>query len=300
MKLEEKNVLQIMAVFLSKCEELLKLIPDLQCYKCKNVPGPNGTQTNRYSCFDSSHTLCEEHKTECLCRSKVGKSPSPIIANLLQNLPWMCQNYKNGCREIKMNVEDLGHHQGKCIYRQVFCPHSDCQSKEEGKILFKDVLEHLTICMGKPIYEYEMSNEANKFNIVFATKNFGLNEGKSWFPFKMTTTCGGVFFVNGKIENKTVYIWSCLFGSSDESKKYSSTYSVSNKIGQKFLYSGPVQTLDDKSDDIIASGSLLMIGVSAAKRSLNAKKQLEVEITIRNMKEEAKDDEMESGVSDGE
>ena len=43
-----------------------------------------------------------------------------------------------------------------------------------------------------------------------------------------------------------------------------------------------------------------MMGTSAVERILNDKNQLEVEITIRNLKEEAKDDDMESGVSDGE
>ena len=38
----------------SKREELLRLIPDLQCHKCKNVPGPNGNQKNRYSCTGKS------------------------------------------------------------------------------------------------------------------------------------------------------------------------------------------------------------------------------------------------------
>ena len=33
-----------MAELLSKREELLQFIPDLQCHKCKNVPGPNGNQ----------------------------------------------------------------------------------------------------------------------------------------------------------------------------------------------------------------------------------------------------------------
>ena len=45
---------------------------------------------------------------------------------------------------------------------------------------------------------------------------------------------------------------------------------------------------------------MLSIGVDAAKRSLDDKKNLKFEITIRNLKEEAKDDDMESGVSDGE
>ena len=365
-KSEERNVL-IMA---SKHEELLGLISELQCYECKNVPGPNVNQNNRYSCTDSAHTLCEEHKNNCPCGSLVGKSPSPIMAKLLQNLPWMCQNYKNGCCESKMNREDLEHHQEKCIYRLVVCPN---YCKEDGKVLFKDVFDHLTICMEKPIHGYKMSDvEANKFHISFETNKFDLEDGESWFPSKMTSTCGAVFFINGFIENKTVYIWICLLGSADEAKKYSCTYSVRNEIGEKFIYTGPVLTIDKGKDDAIASGSLLIMGTSAVQRSLNKRKQsdggsegetgsnplvflrnqeefqqmkrllhqdaemlttilqnikisnpellekihqnqeafiqmindsdeeLNVDITIRNLKEEAKDDDMESGVSDGE
>ena len=61
-----------------------------------------------------------------------------------------------------------------------------------------------------------------------------------------------------------------------------------------------VHTVDEGADDIITSGSLLTFGVNAAKRSLNEEKQLDFNITIRNLKEEAKDDDMESGVSEGE
>ena len=279
-----------MAGSISKQDELLRFIPDLQCYKCKNVPGPNGNQKNRYSCTKSAHTLCEEHKTKCACGSNVGESPSPVIANLLQNLPWMCQNYKTGCREAKMNVEDLEHHQGKCIYRQVFCPHVDCE--EKGKVLFKDVIDHLEICLKEPVEVEEMLNgEANKFLVV---------PGR--FPTKMmTSTCGAVFFTSGCVENKTVYFCLNLLGSSDEAKKYLCTISIKNEIeNEKFIYSGRVQTLDKGFEDIIDSGSLLSIGVDAAKRSWDDKKNLKFEITIRNLKEEAKDDDMESGVSDGE
>ena len=111
-----------MARFQSKCEELLKILPELQCHKCKGVPGPNGAKKNRYFCMNGSHVLCENHKTKCRCGSLVAKMPSLLIAKLLQDLPWMCQNYENGCREIKMDAEELEHHQGKCIFRQVLCP----------------------------------------------------------------------------------------------------------------------------------------------------------------------------------
>ena len=71
-RLTKRNC-SIMAGCLSKSKELLRLIPDLQCHDCKNVPGPNENQKNRYSCVEASHFLCEEHKTECPCGSKVKK-----------------------------------------------------------------------------------------------------------------------------------------------------------------------------------------------------------------------------------
>ena len=58
--------------------------------------------------------------------------------------------------------------------------------------------------------------------------------------------------------------------------------------------------MGENFEDVIASGSLLTIGIDAVKRSLSEEKILEVEVTIRNLKEEAKDDDVESGVSDGE
>ena len=148
-----------MAGSLSKLEELLGLIPELLCHNCKSVPGPNGKQKNRYSCINAAHTLCEDHKTVCPCGSKVVKSPSRVIAKLLQNLPWMCQNYKTGCRESKMDLVDLEHHhQVKCIYRQVFCPRVRC---EEKKVLFKNVFDHLKTCLKNSIYEEENDGEVS-------------------------------------------------------------------------------------------------------------------------------------------
>ena len=137
----------------SKEEELLRIIPELQCHKCKNVPGLTENLRNRYFCLKASHTLCEDHNIKCPCGSKVSRKPSPLVAKFIQNLPWMCQNYKSGCREIKEKVEDLQHHQRKCIYRLVFCPNILCN--QEGKIIFKDVIDHLKneTCLEEPILE---------------------------------------------------------------------------------------------------------------------------------------------------
>ena len=231
---------------------------------------------------------------------KVGKSPSPFIANVLQDLPWMCQNYKTGCREIKMNGEDLEHHEGKCIYRQVFCPDLDCPvDKDSKKILFKDVVEHLNTAHEGDVFKM-YDAKGNTFYGTYLTEKCGLENGHVWVLGKFTSSCGALFFTGSKIVKDSFCFWVILIGSSDEAKKYSSTISVTSKIGEEFNFSGPVHTVDEGADDIIASGSLLSIGINAAKRSLNEEKKLDFKITIRNLKEEAKDDDMESGVSEGE
>ena len=229
-----------MAGSLSKLEELLGLIPELLCHNCKSVPGPNKKQKNRYSCINAAHTLCEDHKTECPCGSKVVKSPSRVIAKLLQNLPWMCQNYKTGCRESKTDVEELEHHQGKCIYRQIFCPNVVCNNK----VIFKDVIDHLKTFHKLKIIEHKMiPGKVNIYHVRLDNSN-NFSSGSAWVPCKITTSCGAVFFTVGKAIANTVYFWTIFLGSSDEARRYSCKYSVVSKIGEKFNFEGPVHTLD--------------------------------------------------------
>ena len=57
-------------------EELLRIIQDLQCFKCKTVPEPIGDQSKHYLCLNPVHSLCEKHKEQCPCRSMVNENPS--------------------------------------------------------------------------------------------------------------------------------------------------------------------------------------------------------------------------------
>ena len=275
------------------------MIPELQCHQCKDVPGPHGDERNRYSCTNAAHVLCEDHKNKCPCGSDVGKSPSLAIDKVLQIFPWMCENYKFGCRESKMIVEDLEHHQRKCIYRQVFFPKCRMCAFTK-KVSFKDVMDHLQICLDEPIEEGKMSTyEPNKFVVTFDVI-VDLEENDVWDPIKITNASGAVFFAIAFVRNDTFYVYISLLGSADEAKNYACDYSITNKMGEKFHYIGPVHTLDKGYYEIIDSGSIFGLLDGAAERSANDEKELKVEITIRNLKEEAKDEDMESGVSEGE
>ena len=98
---------------------------------------------------------------------------------------------------------------------------------------------------------------------------------------------------------KVLQIWVLFFGSTEEARNYSCRISVKSKFGNEFNYTGPVHTIDKNYEEMVTFGSLLGIGIDAVKRSLDEENQFEFEVTIRNLKEEAKDENMESGVSDG-
>lgn len=284
--------------FQDKRRQLLKFLPNLQCHICEDVPGPSDARKKRYSCVDGSHVLCGNHKGKCSCGSLIPKNPLPIIDQLLQDLPWMCQNYKRGCQEIRMDVEELEHHQGECIFRIVSCPdlYLDC---DDESVVFKDLADHL-ITHHKNDFEWKMAE--GKKNEWVALKHFedgDLDDCNTWSSRKVTSTDGDIFYESSCIENNAFHLVIYLLGSPDEAKKFTCRISVTNKKGEKFIYIGPIHTFNETIDDINATESSFRIGIDVVKRSLDKENKLYVEISIRNLKEEVKDDDEESGVSDG-
>ena len=200
-------------------EDLLKIIQDLQCFKCKKVPRPYGNQSKRYLC-EKSHSLCIRHKKykvednyfwlerfekKCPCGSLVQKKSSQSIAKKLQNLPWMCQNYQWGCRDVKMDVNNLETHHGKCIFRKVFCPNPSCKASgfdSESllywgkKVCFKEIFDHLNTVHKNT--RHEINGESNKWTELIKMNGF-LKDGRKWAPSKMTSTNGDVFSLVARV-----------------------------------------------------------------------------------------------------
>ena len=131
-------------------------------------------------------------------------------------------------------------------------------------------------------------------NVDFITpKTFG------WLT-KITNTDGDEFYLVTRFKDNTFYMWIYFFGCPDDTKNFSCTLSFKSKSGDEFVYHGPVHTLDKGEDDVVASGSFFAIPINAVKFSLDEKKSIQVEVTIRNLKKEAMDDDMSSGASEGE
>ena len=206
-------------------EELLKSIQNLQCFKCKKVPGPDRREsedkTKRYLCENSSHSVCGNHWYEfacnnfvkkCRCGLLVAEEPSQSIAKKLENLPWMCQNYKRGCHEVKMDVSNLKIHHEKCIFRKVFCPHPDCSKFNRvdrcgtpswrcrssycwgRRVCFKDVIDHFNT-YHKKIW-HQIDGESNKWTDLIKED---FSDHRSWYSGKMTSANGNVFAVFARV-----------------------------------------------------------------------------------------------------
>ena len=162
------EIQQIDYQFQNKCDNLMKLLPKIQCHNCEGVPGPRPADGNRYVCRNSHH-LCENCKYEkCPCGSSTGgwqavlgrsfgtgltgyssgyrnPAPSTMIPLLFDvfGLPWPCQNYPRGCRDFLIESE-LENHEINCVFRLVNCVDDLCIDVGPGgeQIEFHYVLEH--------------------------------------------------------------------------------------------------------------------------------------------------------------
>ena len=113
----------------------------------------------------------------------------------------------------------------------------------------------------------------------------------------MLKTSGATFILASQKQCDTLRFWIYLVGSSLEANHYICTLSITDKAGkQKHVFQGEVFTLD-KDDPV--EGSVFIMETKTAKKICDENSKFDVNIVIRNLKEEAKDSEEESGVSDG-
>ena len=126
-----------------------------------------------------------------------------------------------------------------------------------------------------------------------------LYEGLVWFPKIIKISNGLNFFLVGKVINQVANFWLYILSSPVQAKHYAYTLSVTGKNGNKFTYYDHAKTLDTKSCEITDKQLVFMIGIEAIKEMRNEQNLLPVEVAIYDLKEEAKDNDEESGVEDG-
>ena len=118
------------------------------------------------------------------------------------------------------------------------------------------------------------------------------------FPVTMFKAFNQNFFEVGFQRNQNIYRWVYILSTPDKARNYQSCYTIEHPTdGKKIEWPDKVKSLFESHGQIIADEVCFTLRNVTAKRFTNEESHLEYSVKIRNLKEEAKDDE-ESGISD--
>ena len=219
----------------------------------------------------------------CFCYTcEVQGSDIPMVAKLMAQLPVYCKYEENGCEEILMKEEMTYHEQG-CVYRPINCADLECTQK----VTYHGFMEHLT--------------EVHKGLDVIEKKKFLITSSVDLMSEKLATTqisaFNFTFFEVGVVTDQFMFRWIYILGDPDVAKNFD--YHVKIKLGRlEQTFNGQVRSLSEHSNDITKSFKAFFVPIARVEEFLDADSKLVLEYQIRNRKDEAKDDNEESGISD--
>ena len=201
-----------------------------------------------------------------------------------------CVNTKHGCTAT-LPENDLKDHESECFFRLVPCPHPARGACLE-KVIFRDVIQH-----------YETVHEKMEKENVSETISLSLNDigvsGKGCYtgPQKFCVK-NRVFLLSGKTQSLIRYRWLQLLGSPNEAKHFSYTLKY---FGENVTntFEGKVASIDDTCRGVLDAGKYFAYPQSDfVSQFMDKNGELKVSLKIRNLKEEAKDENYESGISE--
>ena len=277
------------------------LYEKLECYICKS--GLRAGKPHWYRCTQD-HRICQdcrevEEKKNCSCTKFIPLKYCEVIDALLSldKMQFKCENLSRGCQE-SLDKENMIYHQTECIYRLVRCPSIHCESK----IQFHELLDHMKPgCLLKD--DHGLYNEyVYSYNVKSCDTGYR--------PIKITAE-NKIFFSTIKIKDGGLYQWIHFYGSPIEAKNYYYTveyYNDTKTPKPTCSFSDQVVSIDETVDSIVENGNYFSItGKVLESKFLQEKPEKEkstykfrfkLSVKIRNLKEEVKDENVESGVSD--
>ena len=278
------------------------LTEQLKCYICES--GPKAGKPRWYKCNSSSHQICQDCKevknlAVCRCQSLIfNSSVCKLIEALLKvkKMRFTCENHSRGCQESS-DQEGMVFHQAECIYRLVNCPSLNCESK----VPFHQVLVHMKDDCKRYFGREQLLVNASRKNISGCLMApIGSQTHYILFPVKLEME-GRVFFSIAELKDGIFYHWIHFVGSPNEARNYVYTLEYIGNDNRSSSYTGPVTSIDEPSDTLISKGLCQTITRSAMSSILfRDDKKFDYYVKITNMKEEVKDQNVESGVSDDE
>ena len=122
--------------------------------------------------------------------------------------------------------------------------------------------------------------------------------GEDYFrdPAKITLN-NQTFLFCQKTRNDIIYKWVYILGSPIEAKHFSYTLKLIGRETKSF-FEGKVATIDEPFDTLFKAGKCFAIPHEAFIAQFVDENKYEYSLEIRNLKEEVKDENYESGISD--
>ena len=122
---------------------------------------------------------------------------------------------------------------------------------------------------------------------------------EKWGP-KQFTAFNKTFFDMGIMRNNLIYKWVYVLATPDEAKHFYFHAYVKDNNGENVeTYYRQVRSLVESHEDVIEKENCVVIRVKSAKKFIKPEtNQVDFSLKIRSLKEEAKDEDDESGIDD--
>ena len=272
------------------------LYEQLKCHICES--GPKAGKSQWFQC-SSQHQICQDCKLKepkkCKCSKRISTEPSKVIQEFLKlkTMRFKCKNTsENGCQET-LDEEAMILHETECIYRLVKCPHYGCES--EVPLRFHELFQHMEVNKHFSIRNGLKQIKCKISELRLDSGKFGTIPCKIDFDAK-------TFFSTCQAKNDVFYHWIHFLGSSIEAKKYAYTLEyIADASKRDLRYTGQVVSVDETADSIQANHNCLSVDFGFFKSHfINKDRKFIYSVKIRNLKEEVKDENVESVISDNE
>ena len=268
-----------------------------------------------YTCL-SDHKICRNCKVDykrtsrilkqnnkqmrlstCTCDFPIGEQNCKIIEDLLKSktVKFPCPNAERGCQEILAEEAIEAH---DCVFRAVECPRTDCSRI----VPYFELIEHM---------KDKCIKTTSSLNVVNSgTMEIIEDEDYCLTPLMFELDRKNFVFT-GQNKGSRLFCWVQLIGPKIDAKNYYYTVEFhGNDSNVRITYSGPVLSIDENCKSIYLkrhcfgieyhSFMAQFIEFKDREKRYFREERFKVTVNIRNMKEESKDDNYESGISDDE
>ena len=196
--------------------------------------------------------------------------------------------------------------------RLLICANANCKPKDMANQRKCAFCLKVFCCEGKDLYDgnakYKCSyHKCTKFEITGFTTQwvnaYIIRFSEEKWRTKKITAFNKTFFEVGILRNNLIYKWVYVLALPDEAKNYFFHAYVKNSNGENVLtYYDQVRSLVESHEEVIENENCFIIGVKQAKKFVKEDyysiKQVDFSMKIRNIKDEAKDEDEESGIDD--